>query len=167
MNETKLTRDGKVLTIERVINAPKDKVWDAYTVADEFAKWFAPEGWSTYVKRLDFTPGGYLQYAMKCEDESQTEWFGQQTWGKSVYLTTSPKDGFTYKDYFCDEDGVPTEGMPVTEIEMRFEELDGKTKITSIATYESEAGLEQTLAMGMEEGMKQTFNKLASVLEHK
>jgi uncharacterized protein YndB with AHSA1/START domain len=165
MNETTVTQDGTKLIIERVINVPKDKVWDAYTVADVFAKWFAPEGWTTHVKHLDFTLGGYLLYAMKCEDENQKEWFGKQTWGKSVYKTISPKDSFTYGDYFCDENGTPTEGMPVTETQVRLEEIDGKTKITSTTTYESEAGLEQTLAMGMEEGIKQTFNKLATVLE--
>ena len=166
MNETKLTQDGAKLTIERVINASKDKVWEAYTVAEVFSKWFAPEGWSARVKHLDFTPGGYLHYAMKCEDENQTEWFGKESWGKSVYKTISPKDSFTYTDYFCDADGNPTEGMPVTEVELRLDEIeDGKTKITSISTYGSEEGLKQTLAMGMEEGIKQTFNKLAKVLE--
>ncbi len=165
MNETILTHEGKTLTIERVINAPKDKVWDAYTIADVFSKWFAPEGWTTHVKHLEFAPGGYLLYAMKCEDENQKEWFGKESWGKSVYKTISPKDSFSYTDYFCDADGTPMEGMPVTEIQLNFEEIDGKTKITSVGTYESEAGLEQTLAMGMEEGIKQTFNKLAKVLE--
>ena len=165
MNETILTQDGAKLTIERVINAPKDRVWDAYTAAELFVRWFSPEGWSTRVKHFDFTSGGYVLYGMKCEDQNQGEWFGKESWGKTEYITVTPKSSFTYKDYFTDENGTPAEGMPVAEIQITLEEIDSKTKITSTSMYESEEGLRQTLAMGMEEGIKQTFNKLAKVLE--
>ncbi|MET1033337.1 MAG: SRPBCC domain-containing protein [Candidatus Saccharimonadales bacterium] len=165
MNETTLTHEGAKLTIERVINAPKDKVWDAYTTADLFVKWFSPQGWSAHTKHFDVSTDGYVLYAMKCEDETQTDWFGKETWGKSVYSSVTPKDTFTYRDFFCDEEGNPTGGMPVSETRISFTETDGKTKITSVSTYESEAAVEQVLAMGMEEGIKQTFDKLALVLE--
>jgi uncharacterized protein YndB with AHSA1/START domain len=165
MNETILTHQGTKLTIERTINAPKDKVWEAYASADVFAQWFSTDGWTTRVKHFDFTAGGYVLFAMKCEDESQKDWYGQESWNKSVYSVVTPKDAFIYKDYFCDENGNPTEGMPATEIEVNLQEIDGKTTITSISTYDSEASLEQALAMGMEQGIKQTFNKLANVIE--
>ena len=165
MNETTVTQNGKILTIERVINAPKDKVWEAYTTPEIFEKWWGPEGWTTRVPHLDLTQGGYLLYCMKCEDPNQTDWYGQESWGKGVYESVTPKDGFVYTDYFCDQNGTPTEGMPVAKIAISFVEHDGKTTITSKGEYESEAALKQVLEMGMEEGIKQTVERLARYLE--
>ncbi len=164
MNETVLTHEGTKLTIERVINAPKDKVWEAYADADVFAKWYSTDGWTTRVKHFDFSAGGYTLFAMKCEDESQ-EMFGQESWNKSEFSTVIPKDVFTYKDSFSDEDGNLNENMPSTEVTVTLEETGDATKITSVSIFGSEAGLQQALAMGMEEGVKQTFNKLANVVE--
>jgi len=164
MNETIITHSGATLTLERVINAPKDKVWEAYASADLFAKWFSTDGWETRVKHFDFTSGGYTLFAMKCVDESQ-EMFGQESWNKSEYSSVNPKDNFTYLDSFSDEEGNPVEGMPSTDITVTLEEIDDTTKITSISTFGSEDSLKQALAMGMEEGIKQTFNKLASIIE--
>lgn len=164
MNETTLTHNGTMLTIERVINASKDKVWEAYADPEVFAKWFSTDGWTTYVKHFDFTAGGYTLFAMKCEDESQ-EMFGHESWNKSEYSSITPKDTFTYKDSFSDENGNSNENMPSTEIIVTLKEVGDATQITSVSTFESEEGLQQALAMGMEEGIKQTFDKLATVLE--
>ncbi len=164
MNETILTHQGTKLTIERVINASKDRVWEAYADADIFAKWYSTDGWTTRVKHFDFTAGGYTLFAMKCEDKNQ-EMFGQESWNKSEFVSVTPKDTFTYKDSFCDEAGDPMQGMPSTDITVNLEQVGDATKITSVSIFKSEEGLKQALAMGMEEGIKQTFNKLASVIE--
>lgn len=165
MSKTIVTKSSNVLTLERTLEASKDKVWEAWTVPEIFAKWWGPEGWSTTVKHFDFTPGGYLLYGMKCEDKNQGEWFGQESWGKSVYETITPKDSFTYTDYFCDENGTITEGMPAAKVTMNFEEVDGQTKMSSVVTYETEAELQQVLEMGMEDGIKQTHDRLARLLQ--
>ncbi len=101
---------------------------------------------------------------MKCEDESQ-EMFGQESWNKSEFSSITPKDTFTYTDSFCDADGNTNENMPSTEITVTLHEAVDSTKITSVSIFSSEAGLQQALAMGMEEGIKQTFNKLARIVE--
>lgn len=163
MNETTLTHEGKKLTIERIINAPKDTVWEAYASADIFAQWFSTDGWTTSVKHFDFTPGGYTLFVMECEDKNQ-EMFGQKSWSKSEFSSVTPKDTFTYRDSFCDENGTVAEGMPSTEITVTLETVGSGTKITSVSTFDSEASLEQVLAMGVEEGITQTYNKLAKLL---
>jgi len=164
MNETKLTHEGTKLIIERVINAPKYKVWEAYADANIFAKWYSTNGWTTRVKHFDFTAGGYTLFAMKCEDENQ-KMFGQESWNKSEFSSVTPIDTFTYKDSFSDEDGNSNENMPTTEITVILEEVNDATKITSVSIFDSKEGLQQALAMGMEEGIKQTFSKLANIIE--
>lgn len=164
MNETAVTKDGNVLTLERVIDAPRERVWGAYTNPDVFTKWWGPIGWTTTVPQFDFVPGGTMLYGMKCEDETQQEWFGKTSWGKMVFETVTPEEGFSYVDYFCDENGNVAEGMPAPRTTMTFEELDGRTKITSVSTYESEEALRQALDMGMEEGIKQTLDRLEALV---
>jgi len=164
MNETILTHNGSTVTLERVINAPKDNVWEAYASADIFEKWFSTDGWTTSVKHFDFTAGGYILFVMKCEDKNQ-EMFGQESWNKFEYKSITPKDTFTYIDSFSDKDGNAVPGMPSTEVTVSLEEHGNATKIASVSVFGSEEGLQQALAMGMEEGIKQTFNKLAEVIE--
>lgn len=165
MNPTTLTKEANVLTIERVINAPKDKVWAAYAEPEIFTQWWGPEGWSTTVKHFDFSEGGNTLYGMKCEDKNQGDFYGQESWGKFVYGPITPKDSFVYTDYFCDDNGNVTESLPASKTTIRFDEIDGKTKITSVTTYDSEAALLQVLEMGMEEGIKQTFDRLDGLFQ--
>ena len=73
--------DNKKLVIEYVANGPVEKVWRAYTEKDSFEQWWGPEGWETIAKEFDFKPGGHIHYGMKCVDEQQGEWFGQESWG--------------------------------------------------------------------------------------
>lgn len=164
MNQTTLTQDGAVLKLERVIDAPKHKVWAAYTTEDLFTQWWGPNGWSTRATHFDVSAGGYVLYGMKCEDPAQGEWFGQESWGKAVYESVVPEDEFTYTDYFCDENGEIAQGMPVSKTVLRMEEIDGKTKITSLSTYESEEAVTQVLAMGMEQGIKETMDRLEKLV---
>lgn len=165
MQETIFTKNGNVLTIERIIRAPREKVWNAWTTPELFALWWGPKGWTTTVKHMEFKPGGYVLYGMKCEDESQGEWFGQESWGKSVYGEIDPIQKFTYIDYFCGNDGTVSEGMPVTNVTLTFEEVDGGTKISNVNVFESEAALNQVIEMGMEEGVRQTWDRLADTVE--
>lgn len=165
MNKTIATAEGNVLTLTRVINAPKSKVWAAWTTADIFVQWWGPEGWSTTTTHFDFAPGGYLLYGMTCEDKNQGDWFGKTSWGKSVYETINPEDDFTYVDYFCDEHGKEDTSLPAARVVMNFtEQADGSTLMTSITTYKTEAELQQVLAMGMEAGISQTHDRLEALL---
>ncbi len=160
MNTTTVTHDGRLLTVERVINASQANVWNAYAVAEIFERWFAPHDWTTTVKNFDFRPGGYCHYTMVHNTQNH------RAWSKSVYAAISPIDRIVYTDYFCDETGKPIKDMPVTEVRVFLEAIDNHTtKITSTSTFASEDELEIVLKMGVVAGIKQTFEKLAKVVE--
>lgn len=165
MNPTTLTTEANVVTIERVINAPKDKVWAAFAEPEIFKQWWGPEGWSTTLKHFDFAEGGYTLYGMKCEDKNQGDFYGQESWGKFAYGAITPKDSIAYTDYFCDDNGNTNEDLPAAETTITLDETNGMTKITSVTTYNTEAELQQVLQMGMEEGIKQTLNRLEKLFQ--
>jgi len=153
--------DKKTLLVERTFNAPKHKLWNAYTDADALAQWWGPIGWETEVKRFDFSEGGEWLYIMKCVDENQGEWFGQLSAGKAVYSNIQPEDSFEYTDYFTDEQGVINEAMPASRTVLTLNENeDGSTKLVTKTAYDTEAALKQVLEMGMEEGFGQTLDRL-------
>lgn len=52
------------LTIERVIQAPRDVVWRAWTDPARFAKWWVPAPTVCRVERLEVRPGGALVTSM-------------------------------------------------------------------------------------------------------
>lgn len=52
------------LTLERVIQAPRDVVWRAWTDPVRFATWWVPEPTVCRVERLEVRPGGGLVTSM-------------------------------------------------------------------------------------------------------
>lgn len=166
MNKTKVTKDleNKTLTIERVFDVPKEKVWNAYAEKNWFEKWWGPQGWETTVKEFNFTPGGRVHYGMKCVDKSQGEWFGQTSWGLMEVKRVDAPSSFSYTDYFSNEAGTINTELPVLTITNEFIEEDGKTKFVSTSYADSTEQIEQLVKMGMLEGFDSQMNKLDQLL---
>lgn len=165
MSKTKLETNENIMTMERVFKAPRQKVWDAFTIEEQFVKWWGPRGWQTTCKEFDFSEGGTCHYAMKCEDESQGEWFGQTSWGRMTFSNIRPIDTYDYIDYFSDEAGDINAEMAETKVEMKFEEVEGGTRVMSICTYSDAAALQSVMDMGMADGITQTWDRLAEAVE--
>jgi len=55
---------GQEFVIRRVVNAPRDRVWRAWTSADELKQWFGPKGFTMPECKLDFWPGGLWRFVM-------------------------------------------------------------------------------------------------------
>ncbi len=166
MAEVKVSKDleSKTLTIECVVNAPKEKVWRAYSDKEWFEKWWGPEGWDTTAKEHDFRPGGRIHYGMKCVDESQGEWFGQESWGIMEIESIDELNAFSAKDYFSDSEGVINTEMPTQRFEVELVDEGGKTRLVNRSILDSAEQLEQLLKMGMVEGFSSQLNKLEELL---
>lgn len=166
MSETKITKDraAKSLVMERTFQAPRDRVWRAWTT-DEINKWWGPRGWETTTKHQEVTPGGYWHYGMKCVDESQGEWFGQESWGKAAFEAVEEPTKIVYKDYFVDAEGNENNDMPVMTNTIEFIEEDGKTRVVSTGVFESEEDYDKVIGMGIEQGAAETWDRWAEYLE--
>jgi len=166
MSETTFTiaEDERTLIVERTFDAPKSRVWKAYSTRELLLRWWGPRGWETIIKRLEFEEGGTWHYGMKCVDESQKDWFGKTSWGRFTYASIRPEDSFEYTDVFCDEDGNAMPDMPTSHTVVTLVEKDGKTTVTSRTAYASAEALSQVLEMGMKEGLTQTLDRLEEVL---
>jgi uncharacterized protein YndB with AHSA1/START domain len=54
---------AREITITRVFDAPRERVWRAWTEPDEIARWWGKRGWSTPPESvtLDVRPGGVFR----------------------------------------------------------------------------------------------------------
>ena len=166
MAEVKVTKDleNKQLIIEATFDAPKEKLWRAYTDKEWFEKWWGPEGWETTTKEFNFTPGGRIHYCMKCVDENQGEWFGQESWGLTVINEIDDQNSYSATDHFSDASGVANTEMPGMTLAVEFKESDGKTTVINRTITETAEQLEQLLNMGMVEGFSSQLNRLEALV---
>ncbi|MBL0385052.1 SRPBCC domain-containing protein [Tumebacillus sp. ITR2] len=157
--------EGQELILERVFDAPRDLVFQAFSEADHLKNWWGPRGWTLTVCNVDFRPGGVWHYCMKCIDQNQGDFYGFESWGKAVYQEIVSPEKIVYIDYFSDAQGNENPEMPSSQITMTFEELDGKTKLVSRARFASAEALKNVMDMGMEQGITETWDRLAEHLQ--
>ncbi|TCS92610.1 SRPBCC domain-containing protein [Hazenella coriacea] len=157
--------EGRELILERVFDAPRELVFKAFSEAEHLKHWWGPRGWTLTVCNIDFRPGGIWHYCMKCIDENQGDFYGNESWGKAIYKEIVEAEKIAYVDSFSDAECNEVEGMPECEITMTFVEHEGKTKLVCRTQYASAEALKTVLDMGMEQGITETWDRLAEHLQ--
>ncbi len=163
MNATRIDRgstettavysEGGDLVFERTFDAPREQVWKALTDPELIPRWWGPHGTTTTVAEMDVRPGGKWRYISKGPDREDVEFYGE-------YLEVDPPQGYKWTFMF-DVEGVGPMGGPET---FTLEEVDGKTKVTSIGHMGSVEMLEGALSTGMVHGALETWDRLAALL---
>jgi uncharacterized protein YndB with AHSA1/START domain len=156
-NSTNVTTVENVLIAERTFDAPRELVFDVWSDPKHIAQWWGPKGWTLPVCKMDFRPGGVWHYCMRGPE-------GEESWGKAVYQEIVKPERIVYIDAFADAQGNAVEGMPEMLITVEFTEFDGRTKLTSRSQFATVADLEATMAMGVVEGMTETWDRLEEYL---
>ena len=87
--------------IERVLNAPRSLVWQAFTEPERMKQWWGPKGFTVTHCEIDLRPGGRCHYALK----SPT---GDVMWGKLAYREIVPPQRMVLINSFSDEAGGTT-----------------------------------------------------------
>jgi len=65
------TTANTIITIEAIVNAPVEKVWDAYTDPKQVTQWnHASDDWHSPRAENDLRPGGTFSYRMEAKDGS-------------------------------------------------------------------------------------------------
>ncbi|MFD1177335.1 SRPBCC domain-containing protein [Paenibacillus puldeungensis] len=152
--------NDRVLMLERVFDAPRDLVFKMFKEPEHLKHWWGPKGWELPVCSVDFRPGGVWHYCMKCVDQNQGDFYGMESWGKSVYKEIVEPELISQIDYFSDAEGNTNESMPSTEITIEFIDLGGRTKLVSRAEYVSAEALKTVMDMGMLQGITETWKRL-------
>ena len=145
--------DGGDLVFERIFDAPRDKVWKAFMDPEAIPRWWGKHGTTTIVQEMDVRPGGKWRYVSRAGDRDDVAFYGE-------YLEVDPPRGFKWTFMF-DVEGVGPMGGPETYV---FEEVDGRTRVTSTGHMGSVEVLEGALSTGMVAGGLETWDRLAALL---
>ncbi len=147
---------GLTYTIERTFAAPRERVFDAWASCEALTHWWGPKGWTLPFCQIDFRPGGTWRYMMRGQGPEGM----MDAWGKAVYSEIVPLQRIVYQDFFTDADGNVSPGMPEMTIEVEFIAEGTETRLRSIARFQKAEDIETVLKMGMEEGLRDTWDRL-------
>lgn len=152
------TVEERVVVLERTFDAPRQRVFDAFIRPEEIVKWWGPKGWLTEVYTMEVKPGGKWHYCMRGPE-------GKESWGKALYHEVKSPEKLKYTDMFADAEGNAVKGMPETTVTITFVDFEGKTRLMNRVEFASTADMENVLAMGMVQGMSETWDRLANYLQ--
>jgi uncharacterized protein YndB with AHSA1/START domain len=151
MTATVTTPTDREIHIERVFDAPRDKVFAAFTNPELIPEWWGPRGTTTIVDEMDVRPGGNWRFVGRSADGSETAFRG------------------TYREITPPERIVQTfewEGMPghVSVETAVFEDLGDRTRLVATSLFHTTEERDGMLHSGMEGGMNETYDRLDEVL---
>ncbi len=66
--ETVANTANRELRITRILRAPIELVWEAWTNPDSIANWWGPNGFTNSIHKMDVTPGGEWRLTMQGPD---------------------------------------------------------------------------------------------------
>ena len=152
INET----TNRELSITRLLNAPRELVWEVWTKPEHITNWWGPVGFTTTTREMNVKSGGVWRFMMHGPD-------GRDYPNKIVFIEVVKPELLVYNHTGEDE----TEDIRF-HVTVNFEKQGNKTKLTMRSLFESEEELIRVIKeYGAEEGMKQTVNRLEEYLESK
>jgi uncharacterized protein YndB with AHSA1/START domain len=160
---------NSAFAIARVFKAPRNRVWKAWSEADQLKHWWGPKGCSIEIPRFEFRLGGFFHYAMK--------YAGAPTmWGRFNYREIVAPERIVWLNSFSNEKcGIaraPFSDLCPLEIEnsVTLKEHDGSTTVSLCAEPFGEVAEERKFfdelcsSRSLERGYDGTFEQLADYL---
>ncbi len=150
------------ILIERVIDAPRELVWKAWTQPEYVRRWWGPGGFTAPVIRIDLREGGRYLFNMRSPE-------GQDFWSTGEYREIVLMERIVATDSFSDAEGnvVPASAYGMSGdwpsellATVTFEDVGDRTKVT-IREPGIPAGENRDMA---EAGWNESLDKLAEVL---
>jgi uncharacterized protein YndB with AHSA1/START domain len=111
-----------VLSMERLIPAPPQKVFELWTDPEKLVKWWGPEGFAIPAHALDVRPGGSWRTTMKSPDGSLFTVSG-------IYRTIDPPRRLVFTWAWDDDKGTRCHE---TEVTVMFHAAPGGTRLTLV-----------------------------------
>ena len=142
------------LVITRLIDAPCESVYKAWTDPELLKQWFAPSPYTTPIADLDVRPGGANLIVMRGPD-------GQDLPNRGIYLEVVPNEKLVFTDAYT-KAWEPSE-KPFMTVVVTFEDADGKTRYTARVTHWTVADREKHEAMGFHQGWGRCADQLAAL----
>ena len=145
---TVTTPTDREIHIERVFDAPRDRVFAVFTDPKLIPEWWGP---TTVVDQMDVRPGGSWRFVAHNADGSETAFRG-------TYREVTPPERIVQT--------FESEGMPgrVHVQTVTFEDLGDSTKLTTTLLFDTTEERDGVLGYGVERGTTETYARLDELL---
>jgi uncharacterized protein YndB with AHSA1/START domain len=143
------------LVLTRLIDAPREKLFKAWTDPELLKQWFAPLPYTTPVAELDVRPGGANFIVMRGPD-------GNDMPNRGVYLEVVENERLVFTDAYA-KAWEPSE-KPFMTVVLTFEDEGGKTRYTARVRHWTLADREAHEKMGFHQGWGQCTDQLEALV---
>ena len=156
---TSVSKDPAALTMTVVAEfpVPVQRLWDAYSDPRQLEQFWGPPTYPARFTRHDMYPGGRSEYVMTGPE-------GDESRGYWEFLAVEPLESFEVRDGFANPDGAANSEMPSMRMVFRFTATDTGSQVSTTTWFNSVEDLDQLLAMGMEQGMREAMGQMDAVL---
>jgi uncharacterized protein YndB with AHSA1/START domain len=160
MTVTAIRKDPRALTmtIDAEFEATPDRVWQLWADPRQLERWWGPPAYPATVTAHDLRPGGRVEYHMTGPE-------GDQPRGYWDVVEVDPPSRLVFRDGFANADGTPSDELPPNEARVTIADIgNGRAQMSIQSTFRDVAAMEQVLAMGMEDGLKQAIGQIDAIL---
>ena len=147
---TVTTPTEREIHIERIFNAPRERVWKAMTDRDLVAQWWG-RGNKLVIEKYEFEKGGHWRFVEHADGEAH----GFE--GRFRDITSPESMAMTFE-----WDGMP--GHVIVNFMTLTDLGDGRTKLVAKSLFHTNEERDGMLHSGMEGGMNESYAALDRVL---
>lgn len=142
------------LVITRLIDAPREKVYRAWTKPELLKQWFAPLPYTTPRAELDVRAGGASLIVMRSPD-------GQEMPNRGVFLEVVENEKLVFTDAYT-RAWEPSQ-KPFMTVILTFEAVGQKTNYTALVRHWTTEDCTAHEKMGFHVGWGMTTDQLAAL----
>lgn len=133
------------IRITRVVDAPRELVWKAWTTPENIAVWWGPRGFTTRVEEHDLRPGGRWHYVMVAPD-------GEEYPAMGTFREVVPPERIVTTDEFGEDFEHDMDLPEGIVFDCLFEEVGEKTRLTLRIVHSDAESRRKHEEMGVVEG---------------
>jgi uncharacterized protein YndB with AHSA1/START domain len=142
--------ERQILSV-REFDAPRDLVFATFLDPKLIPEWWGPRGTTTVVDYMDVRDGGYWRFVVRNSDGTETAFRGAF---REIVAPERVVQTFEWE---------PMAGHVSVDTSV-FEDLGGRTRVTTTTLFHTDEERDGMLASGMEGGMRETYERLDEVL---
>ncbi len=152
----------KYITLTKTIEAPRERVWQAWVDEKQVQQWWAPDGFTNPVCEVNATVGGKIYIVMQ-GGENMGPFSNMKAPMEGVFTEVTEPEKLVFTNAALNAEGNHVLDGVTT---VTFEEADGQTMLTVHTGAKGTApGVEQMLG-GMQQGWEQQLDKLAAFVKN-
>ena len=146
--------DEETVVMTRVFDAPRSRVFEAWTRAEHLARWFGPKGFAITDCESDARPGGVFRMCMRSPR-------GEAYWVRGEYREVIAPQRLVIACTLDDEHGLARLEETINVI---FEQSGSRTTLLLNSTARGVGEVAARMLSGMQKGWAQTVDRLSVLL---